>query len=126
MLLAADQVHIIVIRSHARPEIALRTYSYLQKMMAPSEAVAGLLVYVAEEERAAYEAVFGYMSSVLRTGASGASGNVLKACYDVLSTVSAGVFLLGIDNPLIRVLFICSSYPFMQACRCHGLPDCCG
>ena len=95
-------------------------------MMAPSEAVAGLLVYVAEEERAAYEAVFGYMSSVLRTGASGASGNVLKAYYDVLSTVSAGVFLLGIDNPLIRVFFIFSSYPFMQACRCHGLPDCCG
>jgi hypothetical protein len=108
LLCDADQVHIIVIRSHARPEIALRTYSYLQKMMVPSETVAGLFVYVAEEEFAVYEAVFGYMSSVLRKGAPGASGNVLKACYDVLATtVPAGVLLiLAVDNLLGQVFCI--------------------
>ena len=83
--------------------------------MVPSETVAGLLVYVAEEEFAAYEAVFGHMSSVLRKGAPGASGNVLKACYDVFATVPAGVLLILAFDNLLRQVFCIATSTFRQA-----------
>ena len=88
----SSQIHWIVIRSHNRPELCLKTYNMIRTLLPSME----VRVYVAECQMARYRQVFAGLGNCLHLGNLGAGPNVMSCVYDLLSATPAGNQCFGL------------------------------
>jgi hypothetical protein len=87
--LGPSSYHHIVIRSHNRPALALKTFKLLRGLLPYND----IFVYVEPSQLKEYGRTFGYLASaVLKTGSLGAGANVMSGIYDTLKNTKPGLF----------------------------------